>query len=125
MTDEFEGWGEGSDTSESDESSEQSGGSDGSKRSEQPDSSESLRKPANVKKEWDGYYLYVPSNDEDEIRERIEKEYERLRFECSQEGESMVKDRHFKPVLVLDGLEALEEMEGLELLERAEGLGFR
>lgn len=122
-------WGDWASGPEQSESSEPPEGSESSKRSkqgEQSDSSESLRKPDNVKQEWDGVYMYLPSNDEDEIVERINTEYERLRYECSQEaGVSIEKDRHFKPVLVLDGLEALEGMDGSEFLSRVEGLEFR
>ena len=121
---------ETSESSEPSEASEQPEGGSTSERSKRPEppgaseGSDDIRKPDNVKEEWDGYYIYLPPGD-DEILDRVNKEYERLRFECSQEGVSISKDRHFKTVLVLDGLERLEEMGGSELLERAEELGFR
>lgn len=114
-----------SETHDASEPSESSEKPEASEKAETSDRSENVRKPENVKKEWsDGaMYVYLPP---DELPERIDQEYERLRYECKRDGGvSIQKDRHYKPIVVIDGLEAVEEMSGETFLTRAEELGFR
>lgn len=119
-------WASGPENTESDEHSEKTDRPEPSERSERSNSSEPVRKPKNVKQDWKGLYVYLPSNGEDEISERIDTEYERLRYECNRDADvSIQKDRHYKPMLVVNGLSAVEEMNSEEFIKRVNNLGFR
>lgn len=99
---------EQADTSESSERSESSG------LSERSETTENVRKASNIKQEWEGVYVYLPP---DGLASRVDEEYERLRYECKRDGGvSIQKDRHYKPVVVVDGLQAVEELLVVELL---------
>lgn len=81
--------------------------SDNSDTSEASEPSERDRKVRNVKKEWNGRYVYLP----DGIDDRIEDEYARLAYECGRDIDWKPDlNRHFYPVLLSRGIDAVEEM---------------
>lgn len=88
------------------DSSEPSDSSETSDSSEPSEPSEPSRKVQNVKKEWNGRYVYLP----DGIDDRIGAEYDRLVYECGCElGWKPDKNRHFYPVLIERGIDEIEE----------------
>ena len=99
-----------SDTSDSSEPSDSSGSSDSS------DLAESVRQPDNVKEAWEGNYYYLPPD----ISSQLEEEMDRLQYECRELN--VKKNRHFNVVMVVDGLDALQEMSGEEFRDRLEEL---
>lgn len=129
MSDDEDKWGDWASGPEQEKADEPSDTSETSERSDLSESSdrsggsEGVRKASNIKQEWDGVYVYLPP---DGLASRLDEEYERLRYECKRDGGvSIQKDRHYKPVVVVDGLKAVEEMSGEEFLARVEELEFR
>jgi len=88
-------------------------------RSENEGNAQSAWNAKNVKSEWTGVTVYLP----DHLRNALDDEYRRLDFEVGGEGpngESLRKDRHFKPLVMALGMERMSGMEGQELMERME-----
>ncbi|GAB7120488.1 hypothetical protein [Natrinema sp. JCM 9743] len=72
----------------------------------------------NVKEEWTGRYMYLP----DEIDEQFD-EFDRLVYECGQELDwKPKKNKHFYPVVVSRGIEAVAEMDAGEFVEAVDKL---
>lgn len=87
---------------ENDERSEQGLNTENDERSER---SQSVQ---NVKKEWNGTYLYLP----DKLDEPLSNEYDRLVYECGRDLDwKPKKNRHYYPVVIAVGIEAIEEMD--------------
>ncbi|ELZ96077.1 hypothetical protein C440_05787 [Haloferax mucosum ATCC BAA-1512] len=57
-----------------------------------------------VKSAWNGVTVYLP----DPMKKRLDKQYQRLNYECDFE---ILKDRHLKPLVIEYGLDAVAEME--------------
>lgn len=57
-----------------------------------------------VKSAWNGVTVYLP----DPMKDRLDKQYQRLNYECDFE---ILKDRHLKPLVIEHGLNAVEEMD--------------
>ena len=68
-----------------------------------------------VKTAWNGNTVYLP----DELDSRLDDEYDRLNYICNFE---ILKDRHYKPLVVVHGLERIERMESSEVKEALEEL---
>ncbi|AFK20734.1 hypothetical protein E6P09_19030 (plasmid) [Haloferax mediterranei ATCC 33500] len=70
-----------------------------------------------VKSEWNGVTVYLP----DPMKKRLDKQYQRLNYECDFQ---ILKDRHVKPLVIEYGLDAVAEMapddvqDALDELER-------
>lgn len=109
---------EPSDTSMSSDTSDPSEPSDSSDSEDSSDQEESIRQPDNVKESWEGNYYYLPPD----ISSQLEEEMDRLQYECRELN--VKKNRHFNVVMVVDGLDALQEMSGEEFQERLEELGL-
>lgn len=71
-----------------------------------------------VKDAWNGMTVYLP----DHLREGLDDEYRRIDYELGGEidGESLKKDRHFKPLLIALGMERMAGMGSEELVEHIE-----
>ncbi|WP_135807316.1 hypothetical protein [Halorussus marinus] len=67
----------------------------------------------NVKQEWNGVSFYLP----DELVDPMNDEWSRLNYVADGDYK---KDRHFKTLVVLLGMERMVDMEGEELDERIE-----
>lgn len=111
--DEDDGASENADRSERDERSEDDGGAE-------PDSSG--RNVQNVKEEWNGTYVYLP----DDIDGPLDAEFDRLVYECGRDLDwKPKKNRHYYPVVVADGIEAVGEMDPEAFEARLEELNLR
>ncbi|ELZ84407.1 hypothetical protein C453_12711 [Haloferax elongans ATCC BAA-1513] len=71
-----------------------------------------------VKSAWNGVTVYLP----DAMKDRLDKQYDRLNYECDFE---VLKDRHLKPLVVEHGLDAVEEMEPDDVQEALDDLERR
>ena len=109
---------EPSDNSMSSDTSDSSEPSDSSDSEESSDPAESVRQPDNVKEAWEGNYYYLPPD----ISSQLDEEMDRLQYECRELN--VKKNRHFNVVMVVDGLDSLQEMSGEEFQERLEELGL-
>jgi hypothetical protein len=84
-----------------------------------PDSTEqSAWDVESVKDAWNGMTVYLP----DHLREGLDDEYRRIDYELGGEvdGDTLKKDRHFKPLLIALGMERMAGMGGDELVESIE-----
>lgn len=70
----------------------------------------------NVKESWTAKSIYLS----DDLDAALTREYKRLDFELDDDLATLRKTRHFYPLVVEAGLEALEEMKREELIERIE-----
>lgn len=101
--------------SEPSDGSDQSDSSEASGRSEPSDRFEPVRTVRNVKEEWNGGYFYLP----DDLDDRLGSEYARLVYECKREFNwEPDKNRHYYPVVVAAGLDAIEDMDAEAFRDR-------
>lgn len=97
------------------ESGQRTKSSEKSENDERPDDSSGK---VNVKEEWTGRYMYLP----DEIDERFD-EFDRLVYECGRELDwKPKKNKHFYPVVVSRGIEAVAEMGASEFVKAVDAL---
>ena len=115
---ERDGDSESSEHSEPSGISESSTGSENSESSSTSQSAENVRNPDNVKEAWDGNYYYLPPD----ISSDLEEEMDRLQYECR--DLNIKKNRHFNVVMVIDGIESIQDMSGGEFKDRLEELGL-
>lgn len=99
-------------------SSEETEDSDGSENSASSEPDENVRNPDNVKEAWDGNYYYIPPD----ISSELDEEMARLQYECR--DLKIKKNRHFNVVMVVDGLEEIQDMSGDEFKDRLDELGL-
>jgi len=133
MTD---GWGdasgiEGNYEDEGDEadSSERSGGSETGETSASTETTESTSTSetnetsatkANIKDEWNGRTIYIP----DDVLDEMEDTYLESQLKLRKAGQDeFKKNRHFYPLLVQFGVEALSEADTAEIQARLSELG--
>ena len=73
----------------------------------------------NVKEIWRNTSIYLPEN----LRTRMQTAYKRKNLEVDLEtGDELRKTRHYYPLLIALGVEAIEEMEPEEILERVDAI---
>lgn len=73
----------------------------------------------NVKEAWNSKMVYLP----DELNDPVDEEYERLRYECGRNLDwKPKKNRHYYPVVVMDGVETIREMDSDTFRTRVEEL---
>lgn len=92
---------------------EENAGNESNEKSEER--SESAWNVGKVKTAWNGNTVYLP----DELDSRLDDEYNRLKYVCDFK---ILKDRHYKPLVVVYGLERIERMEEHEVREALEEL---
>lgn len=108
--------------SEESENSDSSQRSKPSKDSQEEQKSQSSKSDVNVKQDWTGRYMYLP----DEIDSAFDSEYNRLVYECGKELDwKPKKNKHYYPIAVKHGVDAIEEMEATEFLEAVDDLDLR
>lgn len=101
------------------EDSEPSGSSKRSKPSQEVEKSE---KGVNVKKDWTGRYMYLP----DEVDSVFDSEYDRLVYECGRDLDwKPKKNRHYYPVAVKHGIDAVVKMDGDEFRDAVDEMQLR
>lgn len=114
--------GEPSEGSEREQSSERDGKSEPDMSASPDQTDESEAKVQNVKKEWDGWYIYLP----DELGRTLDSEFDRLKYECGRDLDwKPKKNRHYYPVVIEAGLKAVEEMDAEDFTEKLDELGLR
>lgn len=114
-----------SDRSRRSERSQQSDSPAASERSKSSGSTDDTRRTENVKEAWKSTYIYLPDDEPVKIHSRLHNEFDRLSYECSRDlGWKPKKNRHYYPVVTLDGVEAIEEMDGESFYERVVELGL-
>lgn len=98
---------------ENDESEMQSQPAESAKQApgDQPDESnegdETDESELNVKEEWTGRYMYLPP----EIDDGFDNEFDRLVYECGRDLDwKPKKNKHYYPVAVSRGIDAVAEM---------------
>ena len=83
------------------------------------ESEKKAQKAKNVKKEWNAKSVYPP----DELEQSLSRTYKKLDWQLDEdEGISIKKTRHYYPLIVMLGLEELENMESMEIKDRLEVL---
>lgn len=70
----------------------------------------------NVKKAWNAKSVYLPDHLENDLR----KGYKRLDLELDDELSEFRKTRHFYPLVIAMGLDALQELDSDEVMEELE-----
>jgi len=77
---------------------------------------ESAWRAEKIKRDWDGNKsVYLP----EALGDQLDDEFRRVQYEL---GGDVKKDRHYKPLVVLLGLEALGELDGAALAEEVRRL---
>lgn len=116
---------ERSERSKPSERSQRSDSPEASERSKSADESDGTRRTRNVKEAWEPTYIYLPDDEPAKIHSRLHNEFDRLSYECSRDlGWKPKKNRHYYPVVALDGVEAIEEMDGESFYGRIVELGL-
>jgi len=74
----------------------------------------------NIKDEWNGRTIYIP----DDVLDEMEDTYLESQLKLRKAGhDEFKKNRHFYPLLVQFGVEALSEADAEEIQARLSGLG--
>lgn len=109
-------------TVENSKSSQLSQDSQNAQTSNSSEPAENSKTEVNVKEEWTGRYMYLPP----EVDAMFDNEYDRLVYECGRDLDwKPKKNKHYYPVAVQRGVEAIEKMAADEFLEVVEELGLR
>jgi|GEM_PF-6769468 len=67
---------------------------------------------------WGSKLIHLP----DELMEPVDNEFDRMKYECDWD---VKKERHYYPVVVARGIEAVQEMSGEEFTDAVESLELR
>lgn len=111
----IEGSYEGDADEEATEVSETTGTSSSSETQETKSSSRTNETKTNIKEEWNGRTIYVP----DRILDELEDTYLESQLKLRKAGQDeFKKSRHFYPLLVQFGLEALSDADDDEIQAR-------
>ncbi len=111
----IEGNYEGDADEEATEVSETTGTSSSSETQETKSSSRTNETKTNIKEEWNGRTIYVP----DRILDELEDTYLESQLKLRKAGQDeFKKSRHFYPLLVQFGLEALSDADDDEIQAR-------
>ena len=108
---------ESSETSEVSETVETSSSTEPTSTSE---TNETSKTKTNIKDEWNGRTIYIP----DDILDEMEDTYLESQLKLRKAGQDeFKKNRHFYPLLVQFGIEALSEADAEEIQARLSELG--
>jgi len=125
-----DGWGDASgiegnyeeegDEADSSETSEVSETVEPSSSTETTSTNETSKTKTNIKDEWNGRTIYIP----DDVLNEMEDTYLETRLKLRKAGQDeFKKNRHFYPLLVQFGAEALSDTDIEEIQTRLSGLG--
>jgi len=67
---------------------------------------------------WGSKLIHLP----DELMDPVDNEFDRMKYECDWD---VKKERHYYPVVVARGIEAVQEMSGSEFTAAVESLELR
>lgn len=107
-------------TSEVSETAETSSSTETTESTSTSETSETNKTKTNIKDEWNGRTIYIP----DDVLDEMEDTYLESQLKLRKAGEDeFKKNRHFYPLLVRFGVEALSEADAEEIRTRLSELG--
>lgn len=109
-----------SETSEVSETVETSSSTETSESASMSETNETSKTKTNIKDEWNGRTIYIP----DDVLDEMEDTYLESQLKLRKAGQDeFKKNRHFYPLLVQFGVEALSEADAEEIQARLSELG--
>ncbi|EMA31449.1 MULTISPECIES: hypothetical protein [Haloarcula] len=105
-------------TDESGESDESDNAAKEVKQDKQPMDAKPDKSAKDYKEVWGSKLIHLP----DELMDPVDNEFDRMKYECDWD---VKKERHYYPVVVAQGIEAVQEMSGSEFTVAVESLGLR
>ena len=109
-----------SETSEVSETVETSSSTETTESSSTSETNETSKTKTNIKDEWNGRTIYIP----DDVLDEMEDTYLESQLKLRKAGQDeFKKNRHFYPLLVQFGVEALSEADAEEIQARLSELG--
>jgi len=111
---------ESSETSEGSETVETSSSTETTESTSTSETNETSKTKTNIKDEWNGRTIYIP----DDVLDEMEDTYLESQLKLRKAGQDeFKKNRHFYPLLVQFGVEALSEADAEEIQTRLSELG--
>ena len=111
---------ESSETSEVSETVETSSSTETTESTSTSETNETSKTKTNIKDEWNGRTIYIP----DDVLDEMEDTYLESQLKLRKAGQDeFKKNRHFYPLLVQFGVEALSEADAEEIQARLSELG--
>ena len=111
---------ESSETSEVSETVETSSSTETTESSSTSKTNETSKTKTNIKDEWNGRTIYIP----DDVLDEMEDTYLESQLKLRKAGQDeFKKNRHFYPLLVQFGVEALSDADAEEIQARLSELG--
>jgi hypothetical protein len=109
-----------SETSEVSETEETSSSTETTESASTSETNETSKTKTNIKDEWNGRTIYIP----DGVLDEMEDTYLESQLKLRKAGQDQFKkNRHFYPLLVQFGVEALSEADAGEIQAQLSGLG--
>ncbi|ELY75815.1 hypothetical protein [Natrinema gari] len=109
-----------SETSEVSEPVETSSSTETTESTSTSETNETSKTKTNIKDEWNGRTIYIP----DDVLDEMEDTYLESQLKLRKAGQDeFKKNRHFYPLLVQFGIEALSEADAEEIQARLSELG--
>ena len=109
-----------SETSEVSETVETSSSTETTESTSTSETNETSKTKTNIKDEWNGRTIYIP----DDVLNEMEDTYLESQLKLRKAGQDeFKKNRHFYPLLVQFGVEALSEADAEEIQARLSELG--
>ncbi|EMA11761.1 hypothetical protein SAMN05443574_12140 [Haloarcula vallismortis] len=109
-----------SETSEMSETVETSSSTETTESTSTSETNETSKTKTNIKDEWNGRTIYIP----DDVLDEMEDTYLESQLKLRKAGQDeFKKNRHFYPLLVQFGVEALSEANAEEIQARLSELG--
>ncbi|GAB3696305.1 hypothetical protein [Haloarcula litorea] len=109
-----------SETSEVSETVETSSSTETTESTSTSETNETSKTKTNIKDEWNGRTIYIP----DDVLDEMEDTYLESQLKLRKAGQDeFKKNRHFYPLLVQFGVEALSEADAEEIQDRLSELG--
>ena len=109
-----------SETSEVSETVETSSSTETTEPTSTSETNETSKTKTNIKDEWNGRTIYIP----DDVLDEMEDTYLESQLKLRKAGQDeFKKNRHFYPLLVQFGVEALSEADAEEIQARLSELG--
>jgi len=109
-----------SETSEVSETVETSSSTETTESTSTSETNETNKTKTNIKDEWNGRTIYIP----DDVLDEMEDTYLESQLKLRKAGQDeFKKNRHFYPLLVQFGVEALSEADAEEIQARLSELG--
>lgn len=88
------------------------------KQDKQTMTAKSDKSTKDYKEVWGSKLVHLP----DKLMDPVDNEFDRMKYEC---GWDVKKERHYYPVVVARGIEAVQKMSGSEFTDAVESLELR